>query len=282
MGGIYWLASYPKSGNTWLRVLLTNLQNAGDAPADINTLDTPIASSRGWLDTVLGFDTGDLDFDEIDRLRPAVYGWQPKRDIVRFHKVHDAYKVSDGVAMFGGGTTLGAVYVVRNPLDVAISYAAHTGRSVDRAITYMANPEFAHNAHSDRLATQVRQIYLDWSSHVRSWLDAPDLSVEVLRYEDMHVEPEATLSRVAQFLQLADDPMRVAQAVQNSSFNRLREQESAKGFVERPPGMPAFFREGRTGGWRNTLNDVQIARIIDDHGTMMRRLGYLDEYDNPI
>ena len=73
MGGIYWLASYPKSGNTWFRTFLRNLIEDGDQPADINDLSTgSIASSRGWLDEVLGFDTAELDPDEVDRLRPEV------------------------------------------------------------------------------------------------------------------------------------------------------------------------------------------------------------------
>ncbi len=76
MSGIYWLASYPKSGNTWLRSFLSNLQQDGDAPADINELATgTIASARDWLDEALGFDSADLSADEIDRLRPAVYRW---------------------------------------------------------------------------------------------------------------------------------------------------------------------------------------------------------------
>ena len=55
MGGIYWLASYPKSGNTWFRAFLCNLQEDGEEPADINDLATGgIASARGWLDEVLG------------------------------------------------------------------------------------------------------------------------------------------------------------------------------------------------------------------------------------
>lgn len=67
MGGIYWLASYPKSGNAWFRAFLRNLQEDGDAPVDINELQTgSIASARGWLDEVLGFDTAELTPDEVE------------------------------------------------------------------------------------------------------------------------------------------------------------------------------------------------------------------------
>src|SRR5207244_8908627 len=92
MGGIYWLASYPKSGNTWFRTFLYNLQEDGDDPADINDIRTgAIASGRGWIDEVLGFDSADLTQDEIERLRPAVYRWSGSDDEIGYHKIHDAY-----------------------------------------------------------------------------------------------------------------------------------------------------------------------------------------------
>lgn len=281
--GIYWLASYPKSGNTWFRAWLRNLLSGSEMPADINALDTPIASSRNWLDTVLGFDTGDLDFDEVDRLRPAVYGWRPGDLGVDYHKVHDAYvQLHDGTPMFGGASTRGVVYILRNPLDVALSYAAHNGRTIDCTIAYMGDPTHGHNAHRDRLATQVRQIYLDWSGHVRSWVDAADIAVHVIRYEDMHANPQGVFTDAAHFLQVVADPARIAEAVRHSSFTNLRAQEAAKGFAERPPAMIRFFREGGTGNWRQHLNDAQVTRIIADHGKVMRRFGYLDARGNPI
>ena len=252
-------------------------------PANINTLDTPIASSRSWLDTVLGFDTGDLDFDEIDQLRPAVYGWRPSDAGVQYHKAHDAYlQLADGTSMFSGSWTRGAVYILRNPLDVAPSYAAHNGRTIDRTIAYMSDPAHGHNAHRDRLATQVRQIYLSWSDHVLSWVDAADVAIHVIRYEDMHADPHRVLSGAAQFLQIDADSDRIADAVRFSSFDKLRAQEAKIGFAERPPAMPQFFREGRVGSWRQYLNDAQIGRIIADHGDVMRRFGYLDHFGHPL
>lgn len=74
MKNIVWLASYPKSGNTWVRVFLTNLLRDSDCPADINQLEmTPIASNRSVFDDVVGMKAADLSYDEVDRLRPEVY-----------------------------------------------------------------------------------------------------------------------------------------------------------------------------------------------------------------
>ena len=91
MGGIFWLASYPKSGNTWFRSFLSNYMSDSDVPVDINRLNVgKIASQRLWIDEVIGFDTSDLTQDEITSLRPDVYRWKHVDDEVSFHKIHDA------------------------------------------------------------------------------------------------------------------------------------------------------------------------------------------------
>ncbi|HJX72016.1 MAG TPA: hypothetical protein VJ346_08695, partial [Bacteroidales bacterium] len=68
---IVWLASYPKSGNTWFRIFLTNLLNHTNEPVDINNLyPSTIASSRSLFDEATGLESSDLTLDEIELLRP--------------------------------------------------------------------------------------------------------------------------------------------------------------------------------------------------------------------
>lgn len=282
MGGIFWLASYPKSGNTWLRAFLHNLKSDDDTPADINRIGTrSIASGRDWLDEVLGFDTSDLSQDEIERLRPEVYGWSRHEDEIGYHKIHDAYTLlSSGEPLISRVGTLGALYIVRNPLDVAPSSANHYNCTIDKAIAYMGDTDF-------RMAevgapNQVRQRLLSWSRHVASWVDAPGLTVEAVRYEDMLARPLETFTRAAAFLELPTDSRRVEKAIQFSSYEELSRQEEEGGFVERPPHTSRFFRRGKAGAWRDTLTAEQVKQIIADHGAIMRRFGYLDANDDPV
>ena len=129
--GIFWLASYPKSGNTWFRVFLAHVLNQAEAPIDINHLNTgQIASSRPWLDEALGFDSASLTHDELDALRPLVYQWYHETiDKIGYHKIHDAYTyISHDAPLIPNQSCLGAIYFIRNPLDVAISFANQNGR----------------------------------------------------------------------------------------------------------------------------------------------------------
>lgn len=280
MGGIYWLASYPKSGNTWFRTFLQNLLENGSQPVDINELTVGnIASGRGWLDEVLGFDTAELDPDEVDRLRPEVYRWSLRAEEIGYHKIHDAYTYTTcDEPLVSRAATLGALYILRNPLDVAPSYANHSHCTIGDAIARMGEGEHAMCC----TPNQVRQKLLTWSEHALSWIDAPGLNCHVIRYEDMLHTPVTTFTEAARFLHLPDDPTRVEKAIRFSEFKVLARQEEEKGFKERSPKTERFFRQGKSGDWRDKLTPAQVERIIADHGEVMRRFGYLDAYGQPL
>lgn len=286
MKRIVWLASYPKSGNTWFRIFLTNFLRDADAPVDINALDGgTIASARGPFDEAVGYDSGELTPDEIDRLRPEVYRHQADVATAPLYcKVHDAYTfLPDGRPLFPPEATQAALYFIRNPLDVAVSYAHHGGRdSYGRQIRGLANPEMVLAARDATEDNQLRQKLLTWGGHAASWLDAPGLSVHLLRYEDMKRRPEETFGAAVRFLGLPDDPARVKKAVEFSRFEELQRQEKEKGFREKLPPAKAFFRKGEIGSWREALTPEEAARIVADHAPAMRRFGYLDEKGDPV
>ncbi len=284
MSGIYWLASYLKSGNTWFRAFLQNLLEDGDRPVDINKLTTfRVASDRGWFDDVLGFDSANLDADELERLRPEVYRWSLRDEYIGYHKIHDAYTYTQGgEPLVSREATLGALYILRNPLDVALSYANHNHSSIDDAIAHMGDGEHALCRFSKGLPNQARQKLLSWSGHVLSWVDATALNCQVLRYEDMQADPVAAFTGAARFLNLSDDPVRIEKAIRFSDFQELARQEAENGFYERPPRIERFFREGKSGDWREKLTPAQVERIVADHGVVMRRFGYLDADGRPL
>ena len=142
--GIVWLASYPKSGNTWFRLLVANL-SATDKPVDINAMGEHggIASARGEFDSHTLLESGLLTHDEVDALRPRVYEFLAREAEgrgPRMVKAHDAYLGTPlGEPMLRAAA--GAIVIVRDPRDIAASLANHRRTSVDEAIAFMADKD---------------------------------------------------------------------------------------------------------------------------------------------
>lgn len=276
---LYWLASYPKSGNTWFISFLKNYLRNEAAPLSLRETGLDyIASSRAWMDEALGFGSGELSEEEILRLRPAVYRWAGMSRDTTYHKVHDAYiMLPSGEPLFPLEGMLGAIYILRNPLDVAVSYSHYYHCSLDKAIEDMGRNLSMSPSNNARMNSQVRQRLLTWSQHVGSWSDAPGVRVEVVRYEDMKNSPMQTFSRAVRFLGFPDDDERLARAIRHSGFDELKTQEAEAGFPGLLPGVQCFFRKGVIGDWKNVLSNAQVEKIIADHGDVMQRFGYLDE-----
>lgn len=277
-GNIYWLASYPKSGNTWTRAVIANLLNEDPEPVAINELQTgAIASSRTWVETALDFDIGELSHGEVDLLRPAAYQWHSRQlTTPGYHKVHDAYTfLPNGEPLFPPAATRGALCIVRNPLDVAVSFAHHSNRTTDWAIGKMGNHDFAFCGGDQKLFPQLRQRLLNWSQHVSSWLEAPGIAKLVVRYEDMQQDPLGTFTRIATFLELPDDSVSVNTALEHCTIEALQAQESRTPFVEKPAKAKHFFRKGIVGNWRTTLTEQQVKTLIEDHKAVMMQFDYL-------
>lgn len=284
MNGIVWLASYPKSGNTWMRVFLALLVGDDRQQFDLNDINRDLhdglfmASERTAFDQFSGLDASELLPDEIDLLRPRVYEVAARRATrPMFVKVHDAYLPTPaGEPLIPVAATRAVLYIVRNPLDVAVSFAFHAGFDFDTSIGNLADRDYAFSSGTAQLPPQLRQRLSSWSGHAASWIDAPGLNRLVVRYEDMVVSPHDTFSRAARFLGLPAEAAGVSAALERSSFERLREEEERNGFVEKPRRTERFFREGRVGGWHSHLTAAQAGRIVADHRDMMLRLGYLD------
>jgi hypothetical protein len=275
--GIVWLASYPKSGNTWTRAFLHNLVHAtsGEAQAQqINELNqfSMTSAAKAYFNEVLGFSPTDKHLDQIAAARARVQRYMA--DLVEgliFVKTHQALAVDRGHPTINFSVTSGAIYIVRNPLDVAISYAHHLGQSIDAAIEAM-NLKNAETAVTD---SQVYELYGSWSQHVLSWTRKPHRAIYVMRYEDMLAEPQKTFGALARHLLFRPSEGELADAIDRSSFERLREQEEKEGFSERPKVAQRFFRDGRAGQWKEVLTPQQIQRIVDANHEQMQRFGYL-------
>ena len=280
MGNIVWLASYPKSGNTWMRALLLNLFTNARKPLALRELGgggiTTSATSMHWFQPLDRRPPEQWTTADIDAMRaPAQKLIADSYPGSVFCKIHAPVMRFSGHAMVNLAVSTGAIYIVRNPLDVAVSFADFQGIGIDESITLMATP----NLVMPRVDNEINEVLGSWSQHVESWTARPSPGLHVVRYEDLIADPEGTVGAVTRFLRLEVTPERMKRAIRHASFKHLRRQEDTHGFPERSTAQKRFFREGRAGGWRNTLTPRQVAQVVAAHREQMARFGYLPEPD---
>lgn len=279
--GVLWIASYPKSGNTWTRALLNNLlkiiqdEDPG-APQDINRMTEytiwDIAAKP--YEKVIGKPPKDVDRAEIAKARPEVQKMIAERtNGLAMVKTHHALVLDRGVPAINFAVTSGAIYIVRNPLDVAISFANHLNASIDVAIKQMG----IRNMETQVTDKNVYEIYGSWSQHVESWTRKPHRAIYVMRYEDMLADPHDIFGGLARHLLMTPTDEQLDLAIQRSSFEELKKQEQKAGYREKPDNAKRFFRAGKAGQWKTRLTRRQIRDIVQAHHEQMARFGYLTD-----
>lgn len=276
---ICWLASFPKSGNTWTRLLLYNLLNnktVADEDSPINALGS-ISSNRPQFDNLTGLTSSDLTDDEVDILRPDAYRMiADNASDLLFIKVHDAYHCNfESKPVFPSDCSFGAIYLVRNPLDVVVSYAHHQGHENFEKVTNQLNA--ADHEMAGGHQSQLRQKTFGWAGHYQSWHQQNAIPVLTIRYEDMIANTAACLTRIAAFIGLNDPKLSslIENAVEQSSFKKMQEREDLYGFRERPEKSKRFFRSGRTGEGAESLPaDIQ-RKLVGFNLPLMKELGYI-------
>lgn len=260
--GIIWVASYPKSGNTWVRFILAAL---------------------------LGYDA--TDSSVIEEVIPDIHkrqGLAIKPGTRNFAKTHYAYDTSPQIAQ----VTKGFIYVLRNPLDVLASNFSYLGIDAESdSVKQGFVEEFVSTGGLDRW----RQAGMgSWEHNLESWAHAgTSVPYVFLRYEDMLMDPASAVRQIAEFIALEPTPSDIDSIVAQTSFEALSTLENQ----EKSGGRRGFFtcearakkkkdfrfmNQGRSGTYADVLTDTQIARVLDRFQDTMRAAAYdLDDFSPP-
>jgi hypothetical protein len=256
---IVWIASYPKSGNTWLRFLICNLAfGPVESAADLNELAPDLHELRA-----------DPNFAGQRILLKTHFPRSPRLPFVE--------------------RSAAAVYVVRDPADVMLSNFHYSMRSAGTANAAADLPAYLERFLAARGDPRWVQLGMGtWEENVRSWLEpARDFPILRLRYEDMLANTQQAAGTLCQFLGLPRTAGEIATAVSASSFSRMREIEAAdiearrvgifyKPYLAQPieSGL-RFMRAGRVGQAAAALSAEQCERFDQVFGAWRRQLGYL-------
>lgn len=279
-----WVASYPKSGSTWVRLLLSAVYSQ------------TVCEVKGGMDIgpyffgcVSPVPIENLTPGQQYQMRPAALFHMAMRhgpvpSIIKTHHLNGSFM---GVPLFSPQWVRRVIHVVRDPRDVLPSFAAHSQQSLETTAEQMGE-KGAHQPDQERGHTQLG----DWSTHTMSWLEAeerlPDapqdeepLRVLTVQFEELKADTAGTTRKMVDFLGYVDvTDAQIERAVEATDFDRLSEaeqkarEEYGAGFPERAREDQTFFRKGKSGGWREEVPPDLVEKIERDHGEMMQRLGY--------
>lgn len=272
---IVWLASYPKSGNTWTRIFLANYLANSQQPVPINQvnrfgLGDSIAKT---YEMVAGRPINTRDVALTLSLRDKVLrGIVANNADVNLVKTHNIKAVARGVDLIPAKYTRSAIYVIRDPRDMVLSTARHYSDTVDKVVSQIGHKD--NGAQADDMTVSVFQG--TWSDHVKSWTGYAPYPVLTLRYEDMLANPHDTFAKALTHLGVPVDQERLDRAVRFASFDELSKQEAKDGFQEKPEGPEKFFAAGRSGQWKTDLDEKLVEKICKDHAKTMKKFGYLE------
>lgn len=273
MGRIVWLASYPRSGNTWLRLFLHALVKGPYIGAGFPSLESfaPNEASPAFYGPALGRPPDEATPAELAAVRETAQMLASASSRgPRFLKTHHQAGFHLGHPTVNLSVTAKAIYLVRNPLDVAISLAAFLDTDLAEIAEIMR--QGSRYVYEPPGASYY---YLGgWAAHVESWTGTHNPHVLAIRYEDMLVNAPETFTQIARFLKLPAEPEAIEAALEAVRFEELRRREAELGFIESPNVSATYFREGRSEAWQGKIEAATIRTICEGSARLLRRFRY--------
>jgi hypothetical protein len=278
MRRITWLASYPKSGNTWLRAIVDRIVRP-ECPLDVNALGETAPAFSGltarWI-ADRGIEVPVSAPGEVRRYWAATqHAICSRSENEVFLKTHNVAAKFDCGHFPDLSLTKSAIYIVRDPRDVAISFAWHYRHPVGLAVAALCSSS-AFNFKPQQIGRT--ELLLSWGEHVAGWTALKRFPLLVLRYEDLLANAESEIHRIAAFLGKQVSEAQVQDIAAATSFEQLRRQEVERGFTE-AVRSGGFFRVGKAQQWRDVNDQSVFQPLLDKFSRLMRRYGYLERVE---
>ena len=276
---ITWIASYPKSGNTWMKLFLKSYFSSEKKSFSINSKSDDFFNVETFP-VSKKFNELNIDYKNFTNIAK---NWINMQSLINLNnknnyiKTHNAMCSINNHDFTDNENTLGAIYIVRDPRDIAVSYSAFLDLKLDETIDFMLSP----SCFEEDIFENVRykkSIMGNWAYHYKSWKNYNAREVIIIKYEDMLNDPKMTFLKVLTFLNKIDNikinKQKMAKAIDQTTFKNLQELEEKEGFDENPSNR-SFFRKGKKGEWKKILDKNQQQRIEKEFKNEMKELGYL-------
>ncbi len=269
------LASYPKSGNTWMRAIIANLYNF-DEEFNLKTLKSiPLLSIKKNFDefenkiysenNILNFDWVSQNIIECQKI---LNNKSDHLNIFKTHSVRHKKFTNETV-------NAGFIYIVRDPRDIVVSFKNFSRKKFDEIINELLfEKKLMINTNG------AKELLSTWDLHVRSWLNYNTVPRLIIKYEDLKSNPKEIVLNIKEFLNkiyklnidLSDK--QIDKIIENTNFNNLRKLENQYGFDEASK-YSKFFRSGNSNQWKDVLSKTQLQLIENNLKTLMKYFKYI-------
>ena len=285
---IIWIASYPKSGNTWIRSLLSSYFYSKDGIFDFNLLKKIEQFSSKNLSSHLE--------NQIDHQTKISKNWIAAQRLVNkdkkihFLKTHNAICSINGNKFTDKFNTISAIYIVRDPRNLITSLANHYEINLKDAFHFMTNKRKIIFLESKKVTNQKENsnedfnFLGDWGTHYKSWKNINFCKIKIIKYEDILSNPHeifiSILNFLSQFVNINMDQKKISNSIESTSFNNLSKMEDINGFEEsvissKTKKKIKIFNLGKKNNWKNLIDESLVRKINSHFKTEMTELGYL-------
>ena len=275
---IIWIASYPKSGNTWIRSFLSSYIYTNNGTFNFNLLNKidqfPLLKYYNKINLY------------PKNLSEAAQDWVTAQQVINldnkihFMKTHNAMCTINGNPFTNKENSLGAIYIVRDPRDILISYSNFLNMNYSETLNELTrnnNTSFLN----DTVDTKniVGSLIGSWSENFNSWEKYNLTKKIIIRYEDLISNPYETFLKIITYLNnlygLEINKKKIQMSIESTQFVNLQNLEKRNMFFEKSKNTKVFFREGKIKQWEKKLDIKIINKIKEKFSKEMIKLGYL-------
>ena len=279
---IIWLASYPKSGNTWVRSIIAALMHTNDGVFKFELLNQikQFPSKKYFKDFT-------NDFENIHEIKKY---WESAQDFinldnkVKFFKTHHINCKIGQYSFTSKKNTLATIYIVRDPRTLISSISNHYTLPIDSVCDFLTTPQIIGNTKKwEDKETGMQCLLGKWNDHYRSWTRNKN-NFLLIKYEDLIQNPENELEKIINFLKkyldVKTNDNKNKKILETTSFKNLKEMEQKGLFKEnvlnkKDDSKVNFFHLGPANNWKDTLNEDVKNKIEKNFYNEMKELDYL-------
>ena len=285
---IIWLASYPKSGNTWLRFFVVSLLLKEHNEVNLKHLEAikQFPTNYHFRD----FSISKPDLSNLNKISKYWIAAQKRINSdykIRFFKTHNALCKLDNNIFTNEENTLGTIHIVRDPRNVISSVNNHFHhKSVEESKEFILDERkgiFNKSKIEQNNIFTLPQVIGSWKTHYNSW-KLIRKNYLLVKYEDLIEKPEVEFKRIANYLEpllkVKFTNENITKAIKLSNFDRLKKIEEKDGFLESVTNSETgkketFFNLGPKNDWKKILNKNISDEICRKFKIEMKELGYI-------